>query len=65
MRLGFPLLYLSALLHLNAQPIPTGPAVGEPIPAFSAIDHTGKTQTLDSLRGPNGLVLEFVRSADW
>jgi len=64
MRLGFTLLYLSSLLTLNAQP-PTGPAVGARIPAISALDHTGKTQTFDSLRGPNGLVLEFVRSADW
>ncbi len=65
MRLGFALLYLAPLLHLNAQSIPTGPAVGARIPAFSAIDHTGKTQTFETLRGTKGLVLEFVRSADW
>ena len=45
--------------------IKTGPAVGERIPAFSATDQNGKLQTLKSLTGPKGLVLLFVRSADW
>jgi hypothetical protein len=43
----------------------TGPSVGEKVPAFSAVDQDGKTQTLDSLMGPNGLLLLFHRSADW
>jgi len=43
----------------------TGPAVGEKIPAFELTDHTGKTQTFASLRGPKGLLLLFHRSADW
>jgi len=43
----------------------TGPAVGEKIPAFEAVDQHGNKQTLDSLKGPNGLMLVFVRSADW
>lgn len=64
MRLGFALLHLTSLF-LNAQAIPTGPAVGARIPAFSALDHTGRLQTFETLRGSNGLVLEFVRSADW
>ena len=43
----------------------TGPEVGNPIPAFELVDQNGKRQTLASLRGPKGLVLAFVRSADW
>jgi hypothetical protein len=42
-----------------------GPAVGTKIPAFEAPDQNGKVQTLDSIRGPKGAVLVFVRSADW
>lgn len=44
---------------------PTGPAVGESIPAFEAVDQFGRTQTFDSLKGSNGLLLLFHRSADW
>ena len=43
----------------------TGPRVGERIPRFTLKDQHGREQTFDSLRGPNGLVLAFVRSADW
>ena len=43
----------------------TGPEPGTRIPAFKAVDQNGKAQTLNSLRGPKGLLLAFVRSADW
>ena len=43
----------------------TGPAIGEKIPAFSAIDQTGRMRDFDSLKGPQGLVLFFNRSVDW
>jgi hypothetical protein len=43
----------------------TGPAVGEAVPAFSATDQTGRTQTLTSLMGAKGTMLIFFRSADW
>jgi hypothetical protein len=42
-----------------------GPKVGQKIPAFKASDQFGHQQTLSSLMGPKGLVLLFVRSADW
>ncbi|HTT33346.1 MAG TPA: hypothetical protein VMH48_07085, partial [Methylomirabilota bacterium] len=42
-----------------------GLAVGQKAPAFSARDQFGHAQTLDSLKGPNGTVLLFFRSADW
>lgn len=56
---------LAALAFAQTPPIPDGPAVGSPIPPIQALDQTGQSQTFDTLRGPNGLVLEFVRSADW
>lgn len=43
----------------------TGPAVGQKIPPFEAVDQNGKRQTFESLKGPNGLLLLFHRSADW
>ena len=43
----------------------TGPAVGEKIPAFSAVDQMGKIRDFNSLKGPEGLVLFFNRSVDW
>ena len=42
-----------------------GPAVGSIMPAFEARDHTGKTWTLETLRGPKGLVLNINRSVVW
>jgi len=54
---------------LNAQPepasIPTGPAVGEKIPEFEAVDQFGHRQTFATLKGAKGLLLLFHRSADW
>lgn len=42
-----------------------GIGVGETIPAFSAKDQDGVVRRFEDLRGPNGLVLLFHRSADW
>jgi hypothetical protein len=42
-----------------------GLTVGQRAPNFSLHDQLGRTQTLDSLKGPNGTVLLFFRSADW
>jgi hypothetical protein len=42
-----------------------GLAVDQTAPAFSARDQFGRVQTLDSLKGANGTVLLFFRSADW
>jgi hypothetical protein len=42
-----------------------GPQVGERVPDFSLKDQTGRTQTLQSIMGPKGVMLVFVRSADW
>jgi hypothetical protein len=48
-----------------AAALPTGPAVGQPIPEFEAVDQSGRRQTFQTLRGPKGLLLLFHRSADW
>ena len=45
--------------------IKTGPAVGDKVPDFSAVDQTGRTRTLQSVMGPTGAMLVFYRSADW
>ena len=50
---------------LSAQSIKTGPDVGQPVPAFTATDQEGRTQTLPSVMGPKGAMLVFFRSADW
>ena len=42
-----------------------GPQVGERVPDFSLKDQHGKTQTLQSIKGPRGVMLVFQRSADW
>ena len=43
----------------------TGPEIGQSIPGFTAPDQNGRPRTLADLRGEKGLVLAFVRSADW
>jgi hypothetical protein len=42
-----------------------GPQVGARVPDFSGVDQRGRTQTLESLMGREGLMLVFNRSADW
>ena len=42
-----------------------GPQVGAQVPSFSLQDQHGNVRTLESLMGPQGLMLVFVRSADW
>ncbi|HET7292748.1 MAG TPA: hypothetical protein VFM88_09995 [Vicinamibacteria bacterium] len=42
-----------------------GPRKGERVPAFELPDQGGKMQSLESLRGPNGLFLNFNRSVVW
>jgi hypothetical protein len=42
-----------------------GPQVGDRVPDFNLADQNGKTQTLESIMGPKGAMLVFIRSADW
>lgn len=39
--------------------------VGNKIPGLSAIDQFGRERDFENLKGPNGLVILFFRSADW
>lgn len=39
--------------------------VGDQIPAFRATDQFGNERDFQDLKGPNGLVILFFRSADW
>ena len=66
---------LAALLQSPsvAQPTPgkkidvskLGPQVGERVPDFNLPDQNGKTWNLQSIKGPKGAMLVFIRSADW
>ncbi|HIN91123.1 MAG TPA: hypothetical protein EYN04_10915 [Porticoccaceae bacterium] len=71
-----PLAALLAALLLSSSSLATqpreqinvaslGPQVGERVPDFSLPDQFGQLQSLDSIRGPNGTMLLFHRSADW
>ena len=54
-------------MSVQAQPFAQkmGPVIGAPVPTIEATDQNGKTQKLESLRGPKGTILLFIRSADW
>ena len=49
----------------SVAPMSIGLPIGRKAPAFSAPDQFGQAQTLDTLKGSNGTVLLFFRSADW
>ena len=42
-----------------------GPSVGTTAPLLAATDQDGNQQTLDTLKGSNGLLFVFNRSVDW
>jgi hypothetical protein len=42
-----------------------GLSVGQKAAPFSIPDQFGHVQSLDTLKGPNGTLLLFFRSADW
>jgi hypothetical protein len=43
----------------------TGLAVGNKIPPFQLRDQNGRLQDFNSIRGPKGAAIYFLRSADW
>lgn len=45
--------------------MPYGPEIGTRIPEVRARDQHGAWQTLETIRGPRGAVVLFIRSADW
>lgn len=46
-------------------PTSTGPGVGQKIPPFRGPDQNGRVQDFNSIRGPQGAAIYFMRSADW
>lgn len=42
-----------------------GPQVGTRVPDFGLPGQDGKTWTRESIMGPKGAMLVFLRSADW
>lgn len=42
-----------------------GPQVGEIVPQFRLPDQHGRVWTRESIMGPRGAMLVFVRSAEW
>ena len=54
-------------IHVRSVKMLTGIGLdeGQKAPAFSARDQFGGEQNLDTLKGPNGTILLFFRSADW
>ena len=63
---------LATTLHLDAQGTRAridvsklGPQVGQRVADFTLVDQSGKEQTLQSIMGPRGAMLVFLRSADW
>ena len=42
-----------------------GPQVGDTVPEFNLPDQNGQMRTLESIKGSNGAMLLFHRSADW
>lgn len=56
---------LQAAAPERPDPMTLGPAIGQALPSFEAKDALGAPRSFDSLKGPNGLVLVFFRSADW
>jgi hypothetical protein len=75
MKLAVPMLFLAGLCitagtqenppgtHLSAPVI--GLEVAQAAPAFVLRDQFGHEQSNETLRGTNGTVLLFFRSADW
>lgn len=75
MKIGFAVLFfagVSALLGGQENPS-TNPAVPSSVgldvsqraPTFALSDQFGQKQSNDTLKGSNGTVLLFFRSADW
>jgi len=65
------ILFVLTLSPLVAQAVRAADApssrlrVGTRIPELAGVDQLGKRQNFESLKGRNGLVLLFFRSADW
>ena len=59
-----PVLFNQFVSIQNAN-VRTGPKIGDQVPDFTLPDQDARKHTLHDLMGTNGLLLVFVRSADW
>jgi hypothetical protein len=54
------------IIRINSiEPMSIGLAVGQKAPPFALRAPSGQVETLETLKGSNGTVLLFFRSADW
>lgn len=61
-----PLAVMAGSLNAVAEsPAEFGVRVGQTVPSIAGTTQSGAPATLDTLKGRKGLVLVFVRSADW
>jgi hypothetical protein len=56
---------LNQFVSLQNAHVQAGPKLGEKVPEFTLPDQDGRKHTLGNLMGAKGLLLVFVRSADW
>ncbi len=56
---------LKAFIEAQNEGATSGIAIGQIAPAFELKDQNGRTHTLKSLMGRKGVLLVFIRSADW
>ena len=56
---------LKAFIKAQNEGATSGIAIGQIAPAFELKDQNGRTHTLKSLMGRKGVLLVFIRSADW
>jgi AhpC/TSA family len=56
---------LNAFIEAQNEGATTGIAIGQTAPGFELKDQNGQTHTLKSLMGRKGVLLVFIRSADW
>lgn len=56
---------LKEFVSIQNAHVQTGPKIGEKVPDFTLPDQDAQKHTLHELMGANGLLLVFVRSADW
>jgi len=56
---------LRAFIEAQNEGATSGIALGQTAPPFELKDQNGRTRTLKSLMGRNGVLLVFTRSADW
>jgi hypothetical protein len=56
---------LKAFIEAQNEGASSGIAIGQIAPGFELKDQNGRTRTLKSLMGRKGVLLVFIRSADW